>query len=99
MQILVMPRLHQGAQVEELQKYRRAEIQAVWDLYVQGICRQIYARADQPGSAIFIIESESVESAREILKALPLVQLNFLDLDMIPLAPFTHLQSLFQAAS
>jgi hypothetical protein len=99
MKILVVPKLHEGARVEELQQHRIAEIQAVWDLYARGICREFYARADQPGAAVFMVESESVAAAREVLQALPLLRLHLLDLDLIPLAPFTHLQSLFQAAS
>ena len=99
MKILVIPKLRAGAPVEELRQHRMAEIRAIWDLYAQGVLREFYARADQPGGAVLMIESPSVEAAREALAALPLVQLNVLDLDMYPLAPFTHLQGLFQAAS
>ena len=98
MRILVMPRLHSGAQIGELQPHRIGEIQAVWELYAQGMVREIYARADQPGAALFLVESESVEAAREALQSLPLVRLHLLDLDLIPLAPFTQWQSLFQLA-
>lgn len=99
MRLLVIPRLRQGAQVEELLRHRTAEIQAVWDLYAQGICREMYGRADQPGAAILMLESASVESARDALATLPLARLDLLDFDVIPLAPFTPLQSLFQVAS
>lgn len=98
MRVLALPRLHQGVQVEELQRHRTAEIQAVWDLYAQGVCREFYVRADQPSAAILMFESASVEAARDALGALPLARLNLLDFDLIPLAPFAPLQSLFQTA-
>ena len=66
MKILVVPTLHASAQVEELQQHRVAEIQTVWDLYTQGICREFYARTDQPGAPVFMVERESVESARAV---------------------------------
>jgi hypothetical protein len=99
MRLLVIPKLHAGAQVEDLLRHRTAEIQAVWDLYAEGICREMYGRADQPGAAILMLESASVEAARDALATLPLARLNLLDFDVFPLTPFTALQSLFQAAS
>jgi hypothetical protein len=99
MRVFVLPRLHPGAQVEDILPHRTAEIQAVWDLYAQGVCREFYGRADQPGAAILMLESPSVEAAREAVSTLPLARLNLLDFELIPLAPFTPLQSLFQAAS
>ena len=50
MKILVLPRRRAGVAVEAFQPHVTAEIQAVWDLYAQGICREFYARADQPGT-------------------------------------------------
>jgi hypothetical protein len=99
MRLLVIPKLRQGAQVEELLRHRTAEIQAVWDLYAQGICREMYGRADQPAAAILMLESASDASARDALATLPLARLGLLDFDIFPLTPFTALQSLFQAAS
>ncbi len=99
MKILVVPKLRPGASVEELQPHVKAEIQAVWDLYTQGICREFYTRADQPGGAILMVESPTVEAAKAALATLPLVERRLLDLDLIPLAPFTHLTRLFPAAS
>jgi hypothetical protein len=48
MQILALPKLRQGARLEELQRHRIPEIRAVWDLYAQGICaRSSHARISQ----------------------------------------------------
>lgn len=99
MKILVLPKLREGASVEQVQPHATAEIKAVWDLYAQGICREFYARPDRPGGVILMVEAPSVEAAQQALATLPLVERGLLDLDLMPLAPFTHLTRLFQAAS
>ncbi|MGH2503098.1 MAG: superoxide dismutase [Ktedonobacterales bacterium] len=99
MRLLVIPKLHPGVSVDELLRHRTAEIQAVWALYAQGVCREMYGRADAPGAAILMLECASVETARDALATLPLARLNLLDFDIYPLTPFTALQSLFQAPS
>ncbi len=97
MKILVLPKRRDGVPVETMQPHFVAEIQAVWDLYTQGVVRELYTRADQPGAAILTVESPSVEEAQKNLARLPLVEMNMLDLDFIPLAPFTNLSRLFQS--
>ena len=99
MKILVLPRPRAGVPLEALQQHAAAEIQAVWDLYAQGICREFYIRAGQAGRVVLMVESATVEAAREALATLPFVRLDLIDLELIPLAPFTGLTRLFQAAS
>ena len=99
MKILVLPRRRAGVPLEAFQPHVTAEIQAVWDLYAQGICREFYARADQAGPAVLTLECASIEVAQAALASLPMVELGLLDLDLVPLAPFTHLSQLFQTAS
>ncbi len=98
MKILVLAKRHDQVQVEEMRPHFQAEVQAIWDLYSQGIIREFYTRADQPGAAILILECATTEAARQALAELPLVELKLLDLDLIPFAPFTNLAMLFQAA-
>jgi hypothetical protein len=96
MKFLVMPRRREGVPVEKLLPHATTEIQAVWNLYAQGICREFYARADQPGAAVLLLECATMETAEEAIATLPLRQLDLLDFELIPLAPFTHLTRLFQ---
>lgn len=98
MRLLVMPKLQPGVQVERLIPHRGAEIQAVWDLYAQGICREFYGRADAPGAVILMLERESVEAARDALATLPFARLHLIDFDIYPLTPFVGLRELFQTA-
>ena len=97
MKILVMPKPIEGVSREELLQHSAAEIQAVWQLYAQGVCREFYTRANEAGRVVLMFESESVETAKEALAMLPFVQLHLIDFDLIPLAPFTGLARLFQA--
>ena len=97
MKILVLPKPIEGVSREELLSHAAAEIQAVWELYAQGICREFYTRANEPGRVVLLFESASVEAANESLATLPFARLHLIDFDVIPLAPFTGLARLFQA--
>lgn len=97
MKILVLAKRHGEVPVEAMQPHFEAEVQAIWELYAQGICREFYTRADQSGAAVLTVESDSIPAAQKALAKLPLVELKMIDLDLIPLAPFTNLARLFQA--
>ena len=99
MKILVLPKPIEGVARVELLQHAAEEIQSVWDLYAQGICREFYTRANEPGRVVLMFESASVEAAKEALAMLPFAQLHLIDFDVIPLAPFTGLARLFQAPS
>ncbi len=98
MKILVMPKPLAGAAVEEMQRLAPAEIRAVWELYVQGICREFYARLDEPGRVVLMFEAATVEAARAALATLPFVERHLIDFDLIPLGPFVGLSRMFQQA-
>ena len=97
MKILVMPKPIEGVSREELLQHSAEEIQAVWQLYAQGICREFYTRANEPGRVVMMFESETVEATNKALATLPFARLHLIDFDVIPLAPFTGLARLFQA--
>jgi hypothetical protein len=97
MKILVMPKPIEGVSREELLQHSAEEIQAVWQLYTQGICREFYTRANEPGRVVMMFESETVEATNKALATLPFARLHLIDFDVIPLAPFTGLARLFQA--
>ncbi len=98
MKIIVLAKRHQDTALEEMRPHFKEEVQAVWDLYAQGVVREFYTRADNGGPAILTVESESLEAAEKTLSTLPMVQLNMIDLEFIPLAPFRSLDHLFEAA-
>ncbi len=98
MKILVLAQRSAGISVDQIRPHFKAEVEAVWDLYSQGIVREFYTRADQGGPAILTVECENVEAAQKALQGLPLVEMKMIDLDLIPLAPFNSLTHLFQTA-
>lgn len=96
MKILVLPKPIEGVSRETLLQHAAEEIRAVWDLYAQGICREFYVRAAEPGRVVLMFESASVEAAQEALATLPFARLHLIDFDLIPLAPFVGLTRLFE---
>ena len=97
MKILVLAQRSGNVSLDQMRPHFKAEVEAVWDLYTQGIVREFYTRADQGGPAVLTVECESVEAAGKALQRLPLVEMKMIDLDLIPLAPFNGLTQLFQA--
>ena len=97
MKIIVLAQRNAGVSLERMRPHFQAEVQAVWDLYLEGIVREFYTRADEGGPAILTVESETVEAARRELARLPLVEMNMIELEYIPLAPFKSLSHLFEA--
>src|SRR5579864_8320476 len=98
MKMLVLPKPIEGVSREEMLRHAPAEIQAVWELYKQGIVREFYTRANEANRVVLVLESPSEEAARNALATLPFAQRHLIDFDVIPLAPFIGLSRLFQAA-
>ena len=97
MKMLVLPKPIEGVSREEMLRHAPAEIQAVWELYKQGIVREFYTRANEPGRVVLVFESTSEEAARQAIATLPFAQLHLIDFDVIPLAPFFGLEQLSAA--
>ena len=96
MKILVLPKPIPGVAREELLEHAGVEVRAVWKLYEQGICRELYTRVNEAGRVVLVLECASVEAAREALSTLPFAQLHLIDFDLIPLGPFGGLAQLFR---
>jgi hypothetical protein len=99
MKILVLPKPIPGVDREQLQPHTQAEIRAVWDLYEQGIVREFYTRANEPGRVVLMLEAPSVEAGRDALATLPFARMHLIDFDVIPLESFAGLSRLFATAS
>lgn len=99
MKIFVMPKPIEGVSREEMLRHAPEEIQAVWQLYKQGIVREFYTRANEPNRVVLVLESVSVEEAMDALAMLPFAQLHLIDFDVIPLAPFFGLEHLSTVSS
>ncbi|WP_066726229.1 superoxide dismutase [Sphingomonas pituitosa] len=83
-----------GATMEKYQPHMVAEARHAWQLYKDGIIRDINFRQDRPGVAI-IAEADTAEAARAALGAFPLAKAGLIDWEVIPLGPFANWEMLF----
>lgn len=94
--ILAMEVENKMMPVDGIEPLLRDEAGKVWEFYQDDFIREIYFRADQK-TAVLILESTSVEEARERLAALPLVAAGWIDFDIVPLIPYPGFSRLFSA--
>jgi len=94
--ILAIEREYEGKTAKDFQPHLEAEARRVWELYIKGLIREIYFRADQK-SAVLILECKNIEEAEEKLATLPLVREDLIYFDFIPLAPYPGFERLFKA--
>ena len=94
MKILAMAKILPGVTPKEIQQLLKVETAKAWEFYMAGVFREMYIRTDFP-SAVLMLECANVETAREKLAELPMVEQKVIDFDVIPLGPFDCLTSLF----
>lgn len=71
------------------------EARQAWELYQQGIFREIYFIQDRP-IAVIIMEAHDADEAKKALASLPLVEGGYIDFDIIPLKPYPGFSRLFK---
>lgn len=98
MKILAIEREAPGANAAEFLPLLEAEARQVWGLYRQGVIRELYFRPDEH-AAVLILECAETTAARDALAALPLVQAGLIAFEVIPLAPYTGFERLFQPSN
>jgi hypothetical protein len=74
-------------------QHGREELRALWQLYSDGLVREMYSPGG-PG-AVLILESDSIQTAATGLASLPLIQSKTMTLELVPLHPFKPLEMLF----
>ena len=95
MQVLMTARLTEEP-TEEVLQLVEAEAQAVWQLYEIEQVRSFYYLADMSG-VVLMLEVQNLEEAKTIIKSLPMVKANLLNVELLPLKPYTGLESLFKS--
>jgi len=94
MKILAIEKDKPGITQEQLHPFLKEESARAWELYQDGILRELYFRADFP-AAVLMMEAASLEEARKALASLPLVREGLVAFDLIPLAPYPGFARLF----
>ena len=72
----------------------KAEAETVWQKYLAEIVRSVYYIADMSG-AVLMCEALSLEAMQEIATQFPMAQAGVLKFEILPLKPYTGLESLF----
>ena len=96
MKILAMEVESQGVKSEQYQPHLKAEAKRVWELYQNGVIRELYFRADH-SEAVLILECGDALEARQILSSLPLVEAGLISFEVIPLVPYPGFVRLFES--
>ncbi len=94
MRVLAIERSVEGTGESRIAPLLRREASRVWELYQQGIIRELYFRSDRH-EAVLILECQDSDEAGSVLQTLPLVAEGLIAFDVIPLAPYTGFGRLF----
>jgi hypothetical protein len=90
MKYLALERELDLGQKQSTPSVRESEARRVYELYLQGILREIYF-SKEGHNAILILECKDEEEARKTLETLPLVQEKIIEFQLITLLPYTGL--------
>ncbi len=94
MQFLVICRVKPGVPRKKVIGLIRAEAQAAWKLYESGLVREVHYIEDMSG-AVLTIEAKDLDEVKKGIESLPMIQAGLLDLDYIPLKPYSAFGKLF----
>jgi muconolactone delta-isomerase len=81
---------------DQVDRIMLEEVKVVTRQYVEGKLEQFWRREDGKGG-VLLYDTESLEEAEALVKALPLTQAEFLTYELIPLGPLTQLGRMVQA--
>lgn len=82
-----------GVTREQIMAKMPAEIRATVQLYLRGLIREWYTRADGKG-AVFLLNTPDPAEAISLLESLPLAQSHLVDHEVIPVGPLMPLGQL-----
>lgn len=95
MRIIAIQKEKPGLDKRDFVPHLRDEARQGWELYKEGIIREMYFRDDKP-EAVLILECKDVNEAREKLASLPLVKKGMISFELIPLRPYHGYERLFE---
>ncbi len=94
MRIIAIEKEAHGLTKRDFIPHLRAEAARGWELYKNGIIREMYFRDDKP-EAVLILECKDVEEAEHYLSTLPLVEKGLISFELIPLRAYHGFERLF----
>jgi muconolactone delta-isomerase len=94
MKILAIEKEFSGIADDQYQPHLKEEALKAWELYQNGVIRELYFRSDR-SEAVLILECSDPAEARKVLNSLPLVREGLIDFEIIPLKPYPGFERLF----
>lgn len=97
MQFLILARVAQGISMEQVLPHVKAEAEAVWQHYSEEVVRSVYYIADMSGAVLFC-EAPDLDAMQAIAAQFPMAKAGVLTFEILPLKPYTGLETLFAKA-
>ena len=101
MQFLAVLKVKPDAPREKLDPLLKPEAQEVWKMLSSNVVRSVhYIDGGQgPAGAVLMLEVGDRDEAESHLGRLPMVEHGLLNVEILPLSPFTGLATLFAASA
>ena len=94
MQFLAILKVKPDAPREKLGPLIKPEASHVWEMTKSGIVRSAHY-IKGPSGAVLLLETVDQQEAEEHVQQLPMVEHGLLSVEILPLTPFTGLETLF----
>jgi muconolactone delta-isomerase len=95
MKILALEHETSLAEIADLQELLKSEAGQVWRLQQAGFVREVYFETGRD-RAVLILESPTIEQARETLSHLPLVKAGRIEFELLGLRAYPGFERLFE---
>ena len=92
-EVMVMTTRKREVAVADVTKLAQEEVRVAVQLYLDGKIDRWYTRSDGKGAVLFL-HCKTVDEAKALLSELPMVKAGYLDLEYIPVGPFSGLRFL-----
>jgi hypothetical protein len=92
-EVMAMTTLKPGVALPDVMKLVQEEVRVAVQLYLDGKIDQWYTRSDGKGAVLFL-RCKTAEEAKALLAGLPLVKAGYIDVEYIPVGPFSGLRVL-----
>jgi hypothetical protein len=92
-EVMAMTSLKPGVALPDVMKLVQEEVRVAVQLYLEGKVDRWYTRGDGKGAVLFL-RCRTAEEGRVIMADLPLVKAGYLNVEYIPVGPFSGLRNL-----
>jgi hypothetical protein len=91
--VMVMTSLKSEVAPADARKLVEEEVHVAVQLYLDGKIDQWYTRSDGKGAVLFV-HCKTVDEAKAVLSGLPFMRAGYLNVEYIPVGPFSGLRNL-----